>query len=147
MEPKDKIPSMTADTDFKYKKMLEAYNERFKEHQERGYLQGYDGQHQNYFNYIMGYVKSHSGHDYPRGSTLIQKNKQAIDRLFQGGTLEEITDALRREGSPFAELCLRRMEANSELSMKLALKMIRDAKNLDYKGALQNEINVALNKI
>lgn len=31
--------------------------------------------------------------------------------------------------------------------MKLALKMIRDARNLDFKGALQNEINVALNKI
>lgn len=33
------------------------------------------------------------------------------------------------------------------LSMKLALKMVRDARNLDYKGCLQNEINVALNKI
>lgn len=31
--------------------------------------------------------------------------------------------------------------------MKLALKMIRDAKNLDFKGAIQREINVALNKI
>jgi hypothetical protein len=31
--------------------------------------------------------------------------------------------------------------------MKLALKMVRDAKSLDYKGCLQNEINVALNKI
>lgn len=51
------------------------------------------------------------------------------------------------EGSPFAQLCLKKMEANSELSMRLALKMIRDAKNMDFKGALQNEINVALNKI
>ena len=31
--------------------------------------------------------------------------------------------------------------------MKLALKMIRQARNLDFKGCLQNEINVALNKI
>ena len=31
--------------------------------------------------------------------------------------------------------------------MKLALKMLRDARNLDFKGALQNEINVSLNKI
>jgi hypothetical protein len=39
------------------------------------------------------------------------------------------------------------MSRNSELSMKLALKMVRDAKNLDYKGCLANEINVSLNKI
>ena len=31
--------------------------------------------------------------------------------------------------------------------MKLKLKMVRDARCLDYKGALQNEINVGLNKI
>lgn len=31
--------------------------------------------------------------------------------------------------------------------MKLALKMIRQARNLDFKGCLKNEINVALNKI
>jgi hypothetical protein len=31
--------------------------------------------------------------------------------------------------------------------MKIALKMMRDAKNLDYKGCLQNEFNAALNKI
>jgi Enoyl-CoA hydratase/isomerase len=28
------------------------------------------------------------------------------------------------------------MEANSTLSMKLALKLIRDARSLDFKGAL-----------
>jgi hypothetical protein len=31
--------------------------------------------------------------------------------------------------------------------MKLALKMIRNARNLDFKGALRQEINVGLNKI
>lgn len=31
--------------------------------------------------------------------------------------------------------------------MKLALRMMRDARNLDYKGCMKNEINVALNKI
>lgn len=74
MEPKDKIPSMTADTDYKYKKLLQQYNERFKENHEQGYFEGYEGLNQNYFNYIMGYVKSHSGHDYPRASTLLLKN-------------------------------------------------------------------------
>lgn len=39
------------------------------------------------------------------------------------------------------------MALNSTLSMKLALRMVRDARSLDYKGCLQNEINIALNKI
>lgn len=38
-------------------------------------------------------------------------------------------------------------QQNSTLSMKLALKMLRQARNLDFKGCLLNEINVALNKI
>jgi len=33
------------------------------------------------------------------------------------------------------------------LSMKLALKMLRNARNLDYKGCMMMEINVGLNKI
>lgn len=33
------------------------------------------------------------------------------------------------------------------LSMKLALKMVRDARNKDIKGAMETEITVALNKI
>lgn len=33
------------------------------------------------------------------------------------------------------------------LSMKIALKMLRNAKNQDFKGILESEMNVALNKI
>ena len=149
MEPKDKVPSMTADTDFKYKKLLERYNQRFKESQEPGYFEGYDGIFMNYYDYLLGYVKSHSGHDYPRTSYLV-RHRASIDRLFRFSSLDEILDALRREqseGSKFADACLKRMQNNSELSMKLALRMVREAKNLDYKGALRSEINVALNKI
>ena len=39
------------------------------------------------------------------------------------------------------------MEANSMLSMKLALKMIRKAKNMCFRDALQMELNVTLNKV
>ena len=39
------------------------------------------------------------------------------------------------------------MERNSILSMNIALKMIRKAVNLDYKGTLQMELDVAFNKI
>jgi hypothetical protein len=39
------------------------------------------------------------------------------------------------------------MEKNSMLSMNLALRMIRKAVNLDYKGSLQMELDVTFNKI
>lgn len=39
------------------------------------------------------------------------------------------------------------MNANSMLSMKITLKMLRDARNKDYKGAFETELNVGINKI
>jgi len=39
------------------------------------------------------------------------------------------------------------MKANSPLSMELALRMLRQAKNLDYKGAMRMELDVAFNMI
>lgn len=150
MEPKDKVPSLTAEADLFYKRQLEQYNQRFTGEQEFGYLENRDeALYLNYYNFLMGYVKSHIGHEYPRDPrTLLTKNAQAINRLFYSSSLEEILDNLRRESdTPFARLCLEKMSQNSTLSMKLALRMLRQARNLDFKGCLQNEINVALNKI
>lgn len=150
MEPKDKLPSLTAEADLFYKRQLEQYNQRFTGEQEFGYLENRDeALYLNYYNFLMGYVKSHIGHEYPRDPrTLLTKNAQAINRLFYSSSLEEILDNLRRESdTPFARLCLEKMSQNSTLSMKLALRMLRQARNLDFKGCLQNEINVALNKI
>ena len=39
------------------------------------------------------------------------------------------------------------MNNNSLLSMKISLKMLRDARNKDFKGCLDSEINVGLNII
>lgn len=39
------------------------------------------------------------------------------------------------------------MESNSLLSMKLALKMIRKAKNMCFRDVLNMELNVAMNKV
>ena len=39
------------------------------------------------------------------------------------------------------------MDRNSELSMKLALQMLRKAQNLDYTSALQMEVDVAMNMV
>jgi Enoyl-CoA hydratase/isomerase len=70
-----------------------------------------------------------------------------IDRCFFGNSVEQIMDNLRREKHPFATECLQQMERNSVISMNLALIMVRQAVNLDYKNTLQMELNVAFNKI
>ena len=92
--------------------MLKKYNQRFAEGSEPGYLEDYkEGIYTNYFSYVLNYVKSHSGHDYPRDSrsSLLVKNATTINRCFFPSTLEEITENLRREaseGSKFAQVCL-----------------------------------------
>ena len=55
--------------------------------------------------------------------------------------------ALRKEEHPFAKKCLVAMENNSMLSMQLALQMMRKATNLDYRGCIKMELDVAMNKI
>ena len=95
----------------------------------------------------MNYVKSHSGNEYPRDPNTFIKHVDLINRCFYPNSVEEITDLLRREASPFAQHCLAKMQTNSQLSMKLALRLLREARTLDYKGALQNELKVSLNKL
>lgn len=56
-------------------------------------------------------------------------------------------ELLKKEESPFANFCLQKMQANSMLSMKITLKMLRDARNKDFKGALETELAVGLNKL
>ena len=50
---------------------------------------------------------------------------------------------LREENHPFATKCLEAMQRNSDLSMRLALKMLRKAQNTDYANCLRMEVKVA----
>lgn len=95
----------------------------------------------------MDYIKSHSGHDYPRDPNTFLKHTDLINRCFYANSVEEIMHNLQMENTPFAQMCLKKMSSNSMLSMKLTLEMLRRAKAMDYKGCLQLELNVALNKI
>ena len=54
---------------------------------------------------------------------------------------------LKAEKDPFAAEVLTRMQANSTLSMKIALKMVRKARNLPYGEVLKMELNTSLNKV
>lgn len=68
---------------------------------------------------------------------------EMIGRCFYSNSIEEIKQNLRDEGTPFAIKCLEAMERNSDLSMRLALKMLRKAANLDYVSCLNMEVKVA----
>ena len=54
---------------------------------------------------------------------------------------------LKAEKDPFAKEVLTRMESNSLLSMKIALKMVRKARNMPYGETLKMELNTSLNKV
>jgi hypothetical protein len=87
------------------------------------------------------------GHPYSKSADSYMKHQDVINRCFYPSKVEEIIDLLKKEDSPFAKLCLQRMDANSMLSMKITLKMLREARNKDFKGAFETELNVGLNKI
>jgi len=95
----------------------------------------------------MDYVKDYTGDEYNKDTNKYVRHTEAMNRCFYPSTVEEIMENLKKENTPFANQCLEQMKKNSMLSMKLALRMVRDARNLDYKGCLLNEINVSLNKI
>lgn len=91
----------------------------------------------------MSYLKSHIGHSYDADKTVAFQHIEMIGRCFYPNSIEEIKQNLREEGSPFALKCLEAMNKNSNLSMRLALKMLREAASLDYVSCLRMEVKVA----
>ena len=106
--------------------------------------------YKNYFLEQMNWIKPHimaQEHHWMTNAKDPTMHMQLIDRCFYSNSVEEIMRNLRRENHPFAKACLERMENNSMLSMQLALQMMRRARNLDYKGCMQMELDVGVNKI
>jgi len=150
IDPRERKPDVVAYADLGYKKMLKQWNndnfgglpdggKGFYEHKAESF---------NQFDYMHKYLKLHTGHIYANNSiqTLLQ-HREMIDRCFWHNSIEDIQDALKRETHPFAKEILQKMDCNSMLSMKLALKMLRKSKNLAYGEILKMELNVALNKV
>ncbi len=125
---------------------MDEYN-RSRGETEPGYLESGDPIYQNYYNHVLSYMRLHMGHPYSKSGDTFMKHQDVMNRCFYPSKVEDIMDLLRKEDSKFAKLCLQRMEANSMLSMKITLKMLRDARNKDYKGSFETELNVGLNKI
>lgn len=80
----------------------------------------------NSYDYMHKYLQLHAGHVYADDvvRSLLQ-HQQLIDRCFWSNSIEEIMENLKRESHPFAQEILQKMQSNSMLSMKLALKMLR----------------------
>ncbi len=95
---------------------------------------------------MIKYIKRRTDFPYSHEVSVL-KHMEAINRCFYSSTIEEIIDNLKRENTPFANQCLKHMNENSLMSMKLTLKLLREARSSDYKGCLQKEINLALNII
>ena len=153
-EAKDRIPSSVAEAELKYMQMLREDASKHKNDEGEGYLEWGEGgrnpdgfMYTNFFKDQMGYLKSQLGHSTEEDGVVATQHAAMIGRCFYSDSIEEIKDNLRREDSKFAQECLKAMERNSELSMKVALKMLRKAKNMDYTSAMEMEVDVAMNMV
>ena len=147
-DPATRKPDVVAQADIEYKRLLRTFNNaRIDPAKDTNYFDA-EALTLNSYEYVYNYAKLHSGHIYNADThRSIVQHSQLVDRCFWPDTVEEIMDLLRKETHPFAKDILQRMEANSMLSMKLALKMIRKSKNLAYGEILDMEKNVAMNKL
>lgn len=153
-EIEDRIGSSTAEADFKYMQQIrhdnrkikqgeESWLEQFKDDPTRGDVFTY----RNYYTDIMNYVEPRIQSPWSKFAGEASNHQMMIDRCFRSKTVEEIMDNLRKEAHPFAKECLDAMQRNSMQSMQLALKMVRRAQNLDYRGCLEMELNVGFNRL
>jgi len=125
-EPKDKYPSTIGDSNFLYKQQLKMFDKlHYRDQMEGGYLEYQEVVYQNYYKYILDYLKTYTDQEFSHNEQTVHKHIQEINRCFFSNSIEEIMDNLRRENTAFAQACLDQMTKNSMLSMKLALKMVR----------------------
>ena len=148
VDPRDRRADGVANADLHYKRMLKEYNRARNPTGEGVSFFDHEAPSFNQYSWYVDFLKLNAGHLYV-GETAksLMQHRQLIDRCFWHDSVEEIMESLSRESHPFAQEVLERMQKNSMLSMKLALKMIRKAKNLAYGETLKMEMNVAMNKI
>lgn len=70
-----------------------------------------------------------------------------INRLFRFNTVKEIYEALREENNNFSEMCLEMLDEKSPLALEVTLRMLRNARKMNYTEIIKQEINVAKNMI
>jgi hypothetical protein len=68
-----------------------------------------------------------------------------INRLFRFDTAGEILHALKQETSAFAQWCVQEIESKSSLALEATMRLIRNAKRLNYYEIQLQELVVAKN--
>ena len=136
-EAKDRVPSSVAEAEFKYMQLLRKDADKYRNNEDEGYLEwGQNAhspkfeekfRHSNFFLKQQEFLKMQIGHSMNQNNSDAIQHSSLIARCFYADSLDQIRDNLSRESSPFAKECLEAMDRNSELSMKLALQMLRKA--------------------
>ena len=100
--------------------------------------------YESYFDFINGNITNEIGY---QSSTRQFNHLTQINALFYPNKLEDIIQNLKNEDSPFSRFCLDKMNKNSPLSMKIALKMLDEARLKSLTDCLNVEAQVTLSKV
>lgn len=77
------------------------------------------------------------------GTSEIKAYRSDIDRLFAGGTVEAIIEALRADGGDWARQQADILDTRSPTSMKITLEQLRRGSELDLDAVLQMEYRIS----
>lgn len=79
----------------------------------------------------------------PTGESEIAPNRARIDACFAPNRVEEIFDALRNDGTPWAEETLKILYSMSPTSLKIALRQIRLGANMPFAQVMTMEYRIS----
>jgi len=75
----------------------------------------------------------------PPESPILAPHREAIARCFGGNTVEAILERLKDEGGPWAEATLATLARMSPLSLRITLRLLREAAALEFEDCLRME--------
>jgi enoyl-CoA hydratase len=87
-------------------------------------------------NYVAGHERE------GRGLPPLAERREAIDRVFSAGSVEEIFDRLDAEVSAWATETAKTIRAKSPTATKLAFRQIREGKKLDFDDCMRMEFRM-----
>lgn len=77
------------------------------------------------------------------GEGPIAGHREAIDRCFSAGSVEQIMERLAAEGGDWAAKTLGAMGAMSPTALKIAFRQIREGAELDFEGCMRLEYRLS----
>ena len=77
------------------------------------------------------------------GEAPLAAERDAIDRCFAGGSVEEIIDALGSEGGTWAEGTRAVLATKSPTSLKVTFRQLRTGRDLDFAAAMRMEYRLS----